>query len=328
MSSPRTLAMCLPCASCMSLRVSSTHSRLLARGSTKWAWPTRTSSPSMIARVRGRRSVTVSPAPGPAADLDGSAQGLHAAADYVHAHAASGNIGDLPRRGEAGRQDQREDLGLREPGGAVDQALFDRAGAHRLHIQAPAIVAYPDQHIGAGVPRREVDSCRWRVCPPRGGPPASQCRDPCCCGSDEPADRSTDRSLSCPAPYRRPRWSVRPLYAVRFRDREPAGGTVRRWSCSGSMRMLIEFSRSADVSRSTASDISSMSGSSRRPATSLRRACTVTSSPTRLTSWSSLSADTRMLDALRRTARDARSPATPSGSRGLPRAERPPQPGP
>ena len=53
---------------------------------------------------------------------------------------------------------------------------------------------------------------------------------------------------------------------------------------SGSMRMLMEFSRSAAVSRSTASDTSRMSASSRRPATSLSRACTVTSSPTRLTS--------------------------------------------
>ena len=84
------------------------------------------------------------------------------------------------------------------------------------------------------------------------------------------------------------------------------------------MRMLIEFSRSADVSRSTASDISTMSASSRRPATSLSRACTVTSSPTRLTSWSSLSADTRMLDALPGPLARRESGAAPSGRRGLP----------
>ncbi len=66
---------------------------------------------------------------------------------------------------------------------------------------------------------------------------------------------------------------------------------------SGSMRMLIEFSRSSAVNRSTASAISAISASSKRADASLRRACTVTSSPTTLISPSSLSAETRM-DAL------------------------------
>ena len=34
---------------------------------------------------------------------------------------------------------------------------LDRTGAHRLRVQAPAIVAYLDQHVGAGVAGREVD---------------------------------------------------------------------------------------------------------------------------------------------------------------------------
>ena len=81
----------------------------------------------------------------------------------------------------------------------------------------------------------------------------------------------------------------------------------------GSIRMLMEFSRSAAVTRSTASETSIRSGSSWRPAISLSRACTVTSSPTRLTSSSSLPVDTRRLADRRAEPRE--SPARCLGGR-------------
>ncbi len=111
-----------------------------------------------MASVSGRRSVTVSPAPGRLCDLDGSVQRFHVAADHVHAHAAAGNIGDLARGRETRRQDQREDFRFREPRRSVDQPLLDGAGAHRLRIQAAPVVRDADQHVRAGVRRRKVDA--------------------------------------------------------------------------------------------------------------------------------------------------------------------------
>src|ERR1022692_2199804 len=78
-------------------------------------------------------------------DFDGSAQRVDASPDYIHAHATPGHLRHLPRHGEARRQDEREDLCLRQPGGAVDQALLDGAGAYGLRIQAASVVGYLDR---------------------------------------------------------------------------------------------------------------------------------------------------------------------------------------
>ena len=45
---------------------------------------------------------------------------------------------------------------------AVDQALLDGAGAHRLHIQAASVVTHPNQYVGAGVPGRQVNGTSGR----------------------------------------------------------------------------------------------------------------------------------------------------------------------
>src|SRR6185369_14545009 len=84
-------------------------------------------------------------------DVDGSAQSLDASPDYVHAYAPSGYVGDLPGGRETGGQNEGEDLGLGKPGCGVDQALFDGAGAHGLHIQTPSVVTYANEYVGAGV---------------------------------------------------------------------------------------------------------------------------------------------------------------------------------
>ena len=52
----------------------------------------------MMASVKGRRSVTLVPAPGLLAIVDGAAQRFHLLPDHVHAHAAPGDIGDLLAR--------------------------------------------------------------------------------------------------------------------------------------------------------------------------------------------------------------------------------------
>ena len=52
----------------------------------------------------------------------------------------------------------------------VDQPLLDRAGAHRLRVQAAPVVADPDQHMGAGMLGRKLNSWPGRLCRPRGGP--------------------------------------------------------------------------------------------------------------------------------------------------------------
>ena len=90
------------------------HSSVLASGSTKQASPTLTSSPSMMARVSGRRRVTLVPWPGLLATSMAAAQALHLLPHHIHAHAAAGDIGDLFGGRKAGLKDQREDLGFGE----------------------------------------------------------------------------------------------------------------------------------------------------------------------------------------------------------------------
>ncbi len=61
----------------------------------------------------------------------------------------------------------------------------------------------------------------------------------------------------------------------------------------GNMRMLIVFSRSISVNRSTSSAMKPISASPQLSVYPLKRACTVTSSPTMFISVSSFAAGTR-----------------------------------
>ena len=60
----------------------------VASGSTNQALPTATRSPSIMAMVSGRRSVTQRSSPRFARHLHVAAQAFHALPDHVHAHAA------------------------------------------------------------------------------------------------------------------------------------------------------------------------------------------------------------------------------------------------
>ena len=105
------------------------------------------------------------PRPRITADLDGSAQRLHASPDYVHADAPPGHS-VTSRAVENPGARMREKISASESwAAALDQALLDGAGTHRLRIQAAPVVANLDQHLGAGVPGRKANGCRWSVCP-------------------------------------------------------------------------------------------------------------------------------------------------------------------
>ena len=104
----------------------------------------------------------------------------------------------------------------------------------------------------------------------------------------------TDLSSSVSAPS---------IVSSTFLPRSRARSCTRRRNFSkveriGIMRIFIEFSRKDEVSRSISSETDAISTSSRCRAISLKRACTVTSSPTRFTNRSSLAAGTRRLEAL------------------------------
>jgi hypothetical protein len=137
----------------MSSPLSSMHSSVVASGSTKQASPTATSRPSMMARVSGRRRVTLVPEPRLAGHVDRAAQALDALPHHVHAHAAAGDIGDLLCGREAGLKDQREGLGFAQLRVGRDQPPLDGALAHRLGVDSAAVVRYGNQHAGPGVAR-------------------------------------------------------------------------------------------------------------------------------------------------------------------------------
>ena len=144
--------------------------------------------------------------PRPVGDVDGAAQRLDASPDDVHAHAPSGDLGHLPRGGEAGRQDEREESRPPKARAAASISPCSIARARTASTSRPR----PSSLTGSARWRRSAGPkggwLPWGASRPRGGLPGSRCRDPCCCGSDGPADRSAGRSRSCRVPCRRLRW--------------------------------------------------------------------------------------------------------------------------
>ena len=141
-------------------RVSSTHSRLLASGSTKCASPTRTSSPSMIASVRGSRSVTVSPAPGRLAisivpRIASTLRRTMSIPTPRPETSVTSRAVEKPGARMSARISASDNSRVRR-----DQSPFHARGAHRFHVQPAPVVADPDQHIGAGMRCRQLDPAR------------------------------------------------------------------------------------------------------------------------------------------------------------------------
>ena len=117
----------------------------------------------MIASVSGSDRSIAGAAARLAVHADGAAQGIDLALDHVHAHAASRDIGDLLGGGEAGQEDQREDLALGELGVGGHQAAFPGLRQDGGGVQSGAVVDDGDHHVGPLVRRRQRDGADRRL---------------------------------------------------------------------------------------------------------------------------------------------------------------------
>ena len=88
---------------------SATHSSTWASGTTYRPPAVSTSSPSIRARVSGRRKMNAVPLPGRALDRQAAAQGPHGVADDVEPDAAARELADLVAGREARLEDQADD---------------------------------------------------------------------------------------------------------------------------------------------------------------------------------------------------------------------------
>ena len=145
MISPRTLATCLPLACSMSLPRQLDAFQRGRQRQHKIGVPD--PHQEAVDDRQGQRQAQgdAGSLAGLAGDVDGSAQGFHAAPDHVHPHSPAGDIGDLLGRRKAGRQDEGEDLGLGELGVGGHQTFLDGTLAHRRGIDAAAVVGHTDQ---------------------------------------------------------------------------------------------------------------------------------------------------------------------------------------
>ena len=164
---------------------------------------TLTSRPSMMAKVSGRRSVTVVPG--------------RACWRRRWCRAGSHTLAGprpCPRRGRRPRSPSWPSKNPAERSGrrsrprpscasAAISPLSTARACYRFGIDSAAIVrdCRPARWRPHAAQRDEWS--RWDASPAPGEFPAARCRDPCCCESDASADRPTARSPSCPARYRR-----------------------------------------------------------------------------------------------------------------------------
>ena len=81
-------------------------------------------------------------------DRERTAELLDLVGDHVHAHAASGQLGDAGGSGKARLGDQRKQLVVGGLDVGTQQPALDAALADRLAIQPAAVVADPDHHLG------------------------------------------------------------------------------------------------------------------------------------------------------------------------------------
>jgi hypothetical protein len=101
---------------------------------------------------------------------------VHGRLDHVHADAAARKLGDGGGGGEAGLEDEREELGRRGVGVGRQQAALDGLRADARGVEAAAVVGESDEHLGTdcgptgargragGLPRAlaaRVARCQW-----------------------------------------------------------------------------------------------------------------------------------------------------------------------
>ena len=108
----------------------------------------------------------VEPVPALALDVHGAAQRLDRPLDHVHADAAPGDAGDRPGGGEAGQEDQGEQLLVGEPGLGVDEPALQGLGPDGVRVE-------PGPVVGISMRRwRRSGQAESRTVP-RGGLPAA-----------------------------------------------------------------------------------------------------------------------------------------------------------
>ena len=114
---------------------------------------------------QGERDAHHDPGPLPvhAGDLYGAAQLVDGPLHHVHADPAPRDAGDLLRGGEAGGEDEREELLLGELGGGGDDAALDRLGPDRLLVQTRSVVLDGDEDAVSGMDRGEVHRAKARL---------------------------------------------------------------------------------------------------------------------------------------------------------------------
>jgi hypothetical protein len=88
------------------------------------------------------------------AHLDGAAEVLDDGLDHVETDAAPGGLGDLRARGEAGCEEQAQQLLAGDDGVGGEHAARDRRRAQRVLVDARAVVGDLDDHGRARRPAR------------------------------------------------------------------------------------------------------------------------------------------------------------------------------
>ncbi len=125
--------------------------------------PMRTRMACVTARVNGRRSTKVVPSPWRRLDRQRTAELLDLVGHHVHAHAATGELGDGAGGGEACLGDQRKQLVVAEARFRTNQATLDRALANRLAIQAAPVVADAHHHLGGFARHADAHGAFFRL---------------------------------------------------------------------------------------------------------------------------------------------------------------------
>src|SRR5690606_23240692 len=102
---------------------------------------------------KGQRQVDAEGAalPRHAVDLHGAAQLFDVLPHHVHAHATTGQVGDLLGGGESGGKDQVVDVALGQLDVGGYQTTLDGLGQDALAVQATAVVADLDHHAAGAV---------------------------------------------------------------------------------------------------------------------------------------------------------------------------------
>ncbi len=95
-------------------------------------------------------------------DVHVAAELLHLLVHHVHAHAPPGNLGDGRRRGEAGFEDELQQVLIGELRVLRHQAALDGLAAHRGQVDAPAVIGQGQDDVAAFTAQIQADHALGR----------------------------------------------------------------------------------------------------------------------------------------------------------------------